>query len=288
MSCIEIFGIPKQTCREMYIYKIIQRVAQVKKVYLNKEQGHAEVYLHDKCSVNTVLQMQWSINGSKLILSQKKLGGNLHPSNPVRKFKRFCIKHEHDEKESKYNEYVHGKSTFWTDILHERCQPLHKKVKMKRRKWEEFTLKKENCKKIKDKQAKTKNGKSKEKRIEKKEFLHLPKSDTKSDQELQRPDNNSTLDTDSENSIFIPVYLMQGRKATFLKLTSTEIIDIKRQIHKSLRIPIRLQLIFHNGKLLTGKSKAKIEPFDNIHISIRGRGGMKREDSPAPGNVTEK
>lgn len=27
---------------------------------------------------------------------------------------------------------------------------------MKRRKWEEFTLKKENCKKIKDKQAKTK------------------------------------------------------------------------------------------------------------------------------------
>lgn len=70
---------------------------------------------------------------------------------------------------------------------------------------------------------------------------------------------------------------MQGRKATLLKLTSTEIIDIKRQIHRRLGIPIRLQLIFHNGKLLTGKSKVDIEPFDNIHISIRGRGGMKKE-----------
>lgn len=55
----------------------------------------------------------------------------------------------------------------------------------------------------------------------------------------------------------------------------TSLFELKEKVKKEIGIPTRLQLLLYNGKVVNQKCPINFKPYENIHLLIKGKGGMQ-------------
>ncbi|XP_062566125.1 sterile alpha motif domain-containing protein 9-like [Saccostrea cucullata] len=78
-----------------------------------------------------------------------------------------------------------------------------------------------------------------------------------------------------------PVCLLYGEKNTVVNFEShsNSLLKLKEKVRSEFGIPIRLQLMLYKGKTVNQLSSINFEPFDNIHVLVKGKGGMQESST---------
>ncbi len=82
----------------------------------------------------------------------------------------------------------------------------------------------------------------------------------------------------SEVSTF-PLYVLSTTVYRIEIAGKLNICTLKDAIKTVEGIPRELQLLTHNGKLIKPSNVKNIQPGDNVHLIVRGRGGAKGKKS---------
>lgn len=129
-----VSGIPKRTCTSRDIQNIFNSVAQVKRVEIYQENGHARIELFDKASTSFVLNTKWRINGSELhVTDSQQTVEERENGRPRNKIELQSAKNPTTGAIIKmpYQLYMKNANSFWADVPHHECRLKTKKSKCK-------------------------------------------------------------------------------------------------------------------------------------------------------------
>ncbi|XP_061184865.1 sterile alpha motif domain-containing protein 9-like [Saccostrea echinata] len=86
---------------------------------------------------------------------------------------------------------------------------------------------------------------------------------------------------DIAHSQRIPVCLLYREKNTVVKFDShsNSLFELKEKIRSEFGIPSKLQLMLYKGKIVNQLSSIHFEPFDNIYVLVKGKGGMQESST---------
>lgn len=87
--------------------------------------------------------------------------------------------------------------------------------------------------------------------------------------------NSSKQKPDHSQDIPVCVLLHGNLNILWCSPHSTSLFELKEKIKKEMGIPTRLQLLLYNGKVLNQKCLLNFKPYENIHLLIKGKGGMQ-------------
>ncbi|XP_056005998.1 sterile alpha motif domain-containing protein 9-like isoform X2 [Ostrea edulis] len=99
--------------------------------------------------------------------------------------------------------------------------------------------------------------------------------------ELKNPETAQCLCEDKQKHIHyheIPLCLWYRQKMTVMEIDSKQnsLFNLKEKIRTEFGIPAKLQLLMYKGKdMQRTASSINFQPYDNIFVSIKGRGGMQ-------------
>lgn len=68
----------------------------------------------------------------------------------------------------------------------------------------------------------------------------------------------------------------------------TSLLELNDKIKTEMGIPTKLQLLLYNGKVLNPKCLTSFKPYENIHLLIKGKGGMQRTNKGISKDSSEK
>ncbi|XP_056006003.1 uncharacterized protein LOC125660309 isoform X2 [Ostrea edulis] len=99
--------------------------------------------------------------------------------------------------------------------------------------------------------------------------------------ELKNPETAQCLCEDQQKHIHyheIPLCLWYRQKMTVMEIDSKQnsLFNLKEKIRTEFGIPAKLKLLMYKGKdMQRTASSINFQPYDNIFVSIKGRGGMQ-------------
>lgn len=87
----------------------------------------------------------------------------------------------------------------------------------------------------------------------------------------------NSLKQKTEHSQDIPVCVLLKGNLNILWCNPylTTLFELQDKINTEMGIPARLQLLLYNGKVLNSKCLIGFKPYENIHLLIKGKGGMQ-------------
>lgn len=104
-------------------------------------------------------------------------------------------------------------------------------------------------------------------------------NDDENEQTLKRTQtprfDSSKQNSDHFQDIPVCVLLNGNLKILWCNPHSTSLFELKEKVKKEIGIPTRLQLLLYNGKVVNPKCLINLKPYENIHLLIKGKGGMQ-------------
>lgn len=104
-------------------------------------------------------------------------------------------------------------------------------------------------------------------------------NDDENEQTLKRTQtprvDSSKQNSDHFQDIPVCVLLNGNLKILWCYPHSTSLFELKEKVKKEIGIPTRLQLLLYNGKVVNPKCLINLKPYENIHLLIKGKGGMQ-------------
>ena len=79
----------------------------------------------------------------------------------------------------------------------------------------------------------------------------------------------------------IPIYVHFATQRYIIYITNDSLRDIQKGILEKSRIPIDLQMIVYQGRILGHTSNVALQPYDFVQVLVRGKGGMQNEEARA-------
>ena len=79
----------------------------------------------------------------------------------------------------------------------------------------------------------------------------------------------------------IPIYVHFATQRYIIYITNNSLRDIQKGILQKSRIPIDLQMIVYQGRILGHTSSVALQPYDFVQVLVRGKGGMQNEEAGA-------
>ena len=79
----------------------------------------------------------------------------------------------------------------------------------------------------------------------------------------------------------IPLYVHFATQRCIIYITNDSLRDIQKGILEKSRIPIDLQMIVYQGRILGHTSNVALQPYDFVQVLVRGKGGMQNEEARA-------
>ena len=79
----------------------------------------------------------------------------------------------------------------------------------------------------------------------------------------------------------IPIYVHFATQRCIIYITNDSLRDIQKGILEKSRIPIDLQMIVYQGRILGHTSNVALQPYDFVQVLVRGKGGMQNEEARA-------
>lgn len=84
-----------------------------------------------------------------------------------------------------------------------------------------------------------------------------------------------TQKTEHSHDIPVCVLLKGNFNILWCNPYLTSLFELQDKIKTEIGIPTRLQLLLYNGKLLNPNCLINFKPYENIHLLIKGKGGMQ-------------
>jgi hypothetical protein len=75
------------------------------------------------------------------------------------------------------------------------------------------------------------------------------------------------------------IYVHFSAQRYIIYITNDSLRDIQKGILEKSRIPIDLQMIVYQGRILGHTSNVALQPYDFVQVLVRGKGGMQNEET---------